>query len=119
MSMNKNYYVIAGYDLTDWGTDKFDDWKWTDEGEKYICNQSRNHIQLFYDPMSSKHLYLGFVLADGDEYYFKTTKLDMEVVNQVEGYVKSELIKLIDLGVISADPKLHPKYEVIVFEECT
>ena len=119
MSMNKNYYVIAGYDLTGWDTDKYEDWKWTDEGEKYHCNQTKNHIQLFDDPMSSVHLYLGFVLADNDEYDFETYKLDMEVVNQVYGYIKTELTKLIDLGVISSDPKLNPKYEVIVFEECT
>lgn len=119
MSMDKNYYVIAGYDLTGWKNDKFDDWKWTDEGEKYICNQSQNHIQLFYDPMSGEHLYLGFILANGDEYYFKTFKFDTEIINQVQGYVKSELVKLIGLGVISADPKFNPKYEVIVFEECT
>lgn len=38
MSMNKHYYVIAGYDLTGWETDKYEDWKWSDDGEKYICN---------------------------------------------------------------------------------
>lgn len=68
--------------------------------------------------MSGEHLYLGFVLANGDEYYFKTAKFDMEIVNQVQGYVKSELVKLIDLGVISKDPKFKPMYQVIVFEEC-
>ena len=119
MSITKNYYVIAGYDLTGWDNDKFDDWKWTDDGEKYFCNQTENHIQLFDDPMSSKHLYLGFILANGDEYDFKTFKFDTETINQVQGYVKSELVKLIDLGVISKDPKFKPRYQVIVFEECT
>ena len=27
MSINKNYYAIAGYDLTGWQTDKYDEWK--------------------------------------------------------------------------------------------
>ena len=119
MSICKQYYVIAGYDLTGWETDKFEDWIWSDEGEKYTCNQSRNHIQLFDDPMHGEHLYLGFILADGDQYCFETTKLDLDIVKQVEGYVKSELVKLIDFGVISASPMLRPEYQVIVFEECT
>lgn len=119
MSMNRNYYVIAGYDLTGWETDKFDDWKWTDEGEKYICNQRKGNIQLFDDPMSSSHLYLGFVLAAGDEYEFRTDNFDVEFVTCIKNLVTSELIKLIGLGVISRDPKFNPKYQVIVFEECT
>ena len=118
MSIDKNYYVIAGYDLTGWDTDKYEDWKWTDEGEKYICNQSEGHIQLFDDPMSGDHFYLGFVLANGDQYYFKTTKFDIEAVNRVEGHVQSELVKLIDLGVVSKDPRFKPEYQVIAFEEC-
>lgn len=120
MSINKNYYIIAGYDLTGWETDKYEDWKWTDEGEKYLCNQTENHIQLFDDPMSDEHLYLGFILANGDQYYFKTAKFDMDIVNQVQCYVKSELVKLIGLGVISKDPKLmvNLRYQVIAFEEC-
>ena len=39
MSMGSYYYVIAGYDLTGNETDKFKDWKWSDYGEDYICNQ--------------------------------------------------------------------------------
>ena len=119
MSINKNYYVIAGYDLTGWETDKYEDWKWTDEGEKYICSQSKGNVQLFDDPMSSEHLYLGFVLAAGDEYEFRTDSFDVELVTCVKNLVTSELIKLIGLDVISKDPKFNPKYQVIVFEECT
>ena len=119
MSIDKNYYVIAGYDLTGWETDKYEDWKWTEEGAAYICNHTKNHIQLFDDPMSGEHLYLGYILASGDEYYFKTTKFDTETISQVQGHVESELVKLIDLGVISKDPKFKPVYQVIVFEECT
>jgi hypothetical protein len=45
MSMESHYYVIAGYDLTGNETDKFKDWKWSDEGEDYICNQYKGEIQ--------------------------------------------------------------------------
>lgn len=118
MSIEKNYYVLAGYDLTGLETDEYEDWKWTDDGEKYTCYQSVNHIQLFDDPMSGSHLYFGYILANGDQYYFETAKFDMDVAAQVHNNVKGELTKLIDIGVISKDPKLCPKYQVIVFEEC-
>lgn len=119
MSINRDYYVIAGYDLTGCYTDKINDWKWEDEGEKYFCNQSKGNIQLFDDPMSGEYLYLGYVLANGDEYCFETTKFDINVANQVEIDVKNTLEKLIDIGVININEKPYPKYQIIVFEECT
>lgn len=45
MSMESHYYVIAGYDLTDCETDKFKDWKWTEEGEDYINNQCKECLR--------------------------------------------------------------------------
>ena len=119
MSIDKNYYVIAGYDLTGQETDKFDDWKWTDEGEKYLCNQSKRHIQLFDDPMSGEHLYFGYVLANGDEYYFETTKFTIADIADVECIVYSQLVELQELEIITKDPKFKPEFRVIVFEECT
>ena len=119
MSINRDYYVIAGYDLTGFKTDKFDDWKWTDDSEKYLCYQKKGNIQLFVDPMSDSYLYLGYVLAKLDMYESETTKFDLDIINQVKENVEGELIKLIDLGVISKDPTFKPKYQVIVFEECT
>ena len=119
MSIDKNYYVIAGYDLTGQETDKFEDWKWTDEGEKFTCYQSQRHIQLFDDPMSGEHLYFGYILANRDEYYFETTKFNMSDIADVEGKVYEELIKLQELGVITKDSKFKPEFRVIVFEECT
>ena len=119
MSISRDYYVIAGYDLTGWDTDKYEDWKWTDEGEKYINYQRKDHIQLFDDPMNGDYLYFGYVLAKLDMYEAETTKFDIDIVNQVQENVKGELLKLIDIGVISKDPKFKPKYQVIVFEECT
>ena len=87
MSVVSNYYVIAGYDLTGMETDKFDDWKWTDEGEKMICYQKKGYIQLFDDPMNGSHLYLGYILASGDEYGFKTAKINLNEVSRQEPYL--------------------------------
>lgn len=120
MSMVKNYYVIAGYDLTGMTTDKYKDWKWTDEGEQYTCNQSKGHIQLFDDLMSGEHLYLGYILASGDEYDFDTVKFGVEDVTVFRQGVNNKLVKLINAEVISNDVlfKKATKYQVIVFEEC-
>lgn len=118
MSIDKNYYTIAGYDLTGWETDKYDDWKWTEEGSKYIGYQHKGEIQLFDDPVNEEHLYFGYIFANGDEYNFETSKIDIGTVNQVKGYVEDEFAKLVALGVISKDPHLKPKYQVITFEEC-
>lgn len=119
MSVERSYYLINGYDLTGMDCDKFDDWKWTDEGEDYFCYQRKGKIQLFDDPMSGSHLYLGYILAAGDQYGFETVKIDSEEIVRSNGYIKAELVKLQELGVVTKDPKFIPKLELIMFEECT
>ena len=120
MSIDKNYYVIAGYDLTGYKTDKYDDWKWTDEGEKYLCYQSINHIQLFDDPMSDKHFYLGYIFAKGDEYDFETTKVNILDLKDKRARCCDELKQLRDIGIVDENifESENLKYEMIVFEEC-
>ena len=120
MSINRNYYVIAGYDLTRFVTSKYDDWKWTEEGEMFTCNQSKGYIQLFDDPMDSSHLYLGYILGNGDEYEFDTTKINLNEVSRQEEYVLNKLRQLIDIGIVkNVFESQDLKYEIIVFEECT
>lgn len=119
MSVERSYYLINGYDLTGMDCDKFDDWKWTDEGEDYFCYQRKGKIQLFDDPMSGSYLYLGYILATGDQYGFETVKIDSEEIVRSNGYVKAELVKLQELGIITKDPKFIPKLGLIMFEECT
>ena len=116
--MERSYYVIAGYDLTGNETDKFKDWKWSDEGEDHICNQCKGEIQFFDDPMSNSYLYFGNVLASGDEYSFDTEMFDVSDIEKCSGKVQSELVKLQELGVITKDPYFKPVFKVIVFEEC-
>ena len=119
MSMNKNYYVIIGYDLTGFKTDKYDDWKWTDEGQKYLCYQSKGRVQLFDDPMSNSHFYFGHILAAMDEYEFET-------VNIVHGEFIlydcfEELKYLIDIGVVDKSIYMSKNLnkKMIIFEECS
>lgn len=120
MSMNKNYYVIAGCDLTRYRTDSYKKWKWTDEGERMTCNQSKGHIQFFDDPMDGYHLYLGSVLASGDEYDFPTVKINMKEVERLKPYVFNKIEQLVIDGVLPGTLLSEDiKYEVIVFEEVT
>lgn len=120
MSIERNYYVIVGYDLTGYATDKYDDWRWTDEGEQYLCYQSKGNIQLFDDPMSGEHLYFGYIVAEGDEYYFPTIKINPRYPSTQSMYVNDKLIRLIDSGIISKKIlDVDPPYQFIIFEECT
>lgn len=119
MSVSRDFYVIAGYDLTGWDTDKLRDWKW-EEGEEYICNHSKGNIQLFDDPMSDSYLYFGYVLARNEMYEDdEVSKFKVDDITRVYGEVKSELIKLQELGVITKDPKFVPEYQIISFVECS
>ena len=119
MSMESNYYVVAGYDLTGYETDIYKDWKWTDEGEDYICNQRKGEIQFFDDPMSGLYLYFGYVLASGNAYSFDTISFDVSDIEKYSRKVKTELLKLQEMGVITKDPHFKPVFKIIAFEECS
>lgn len=119
MSMNQKYYVIAGYDLTELKTDKFEDWRWTDEGEKWLCHQVKGRIQLFDDPMCGDYLYLGFILAAGDQFYFPTTEFDVTDVQNAFSDTASMLYWLQREGVINYDRNHMPVYKVMAFVEYT
>lgn len=67
--------------------------------------------------MSGSHLYLGYILAAGDQCGFETVKIDDEEVARSNGYVKAELVKLQELGIIMKDPHFVPKLQLIMFEE--
>ena len=120
MSMNCNYYVIAGYDLTGFETDKFEDWKWTDEGEEFFCYQRKGNIQLFDDHMSGNHIYLGYIFVDGDEYYFPTRKFDIIEADGQIFNVNAKLRHLKEIGIISEDlDEFAIVYQFIAFAEYT
>lgn len=117
MSINQSYYVIAGYDLTDAVTDKYRDWKWTDEGERYLCNKVYGKIQLFDDHVSGGHLYLGYIMASGDQYYFPTTVFNPWDVTGLKIVVDSVADNLVKCGVIDASKAKYIKFQIIAFVE--
>ena len=118
MSLFKNYYVIAGYDLTGYATEKYEDWKWTDEGEQYICRQRKGNVQLFDDPCNGEHFYFGYVLANGDQYEFHTTSIDLTDLDTIRyDIVDTKLRELYDLGIIDRFYGITSQFKVFVFEE--
>lgn len=119
MSIDKNYYVIAGYDLTEAMTDKYEDWKWEDEGEQYRYNQINGRVQLFDDPMSGSHLYLGFIIASGDEYYFETQTFNPWHVTDLKQDVDKVADELVKFEIIDDAKAKHIRFQIIAFEECT
>ena len=119
MSLYKKYYIIAGYDLSAYQTDKYEDWKWTDEGEQYICHQSKGNIQLFYDHCNGNNFYLGYILACGDQYEFKTTVIDLKDVQMYRADVEDVLFKLYKIGIVDNYYDCVEQYKVFAFEEVT
>ena len=119
MSIEKSYYAIAGYDLTGCDTDKYDDWRWTDEGEEYCFNKTKGNIQILDDPMGSNYIQFGYILGKGDQWEFDPIKFDIDDICRMKEQVREELMKLIELGIFDIDINYLPKYQVIVFEECS
>lgn len=119
MSVDRNYYLIAGYDLTAYKTEAYDDWRWTDDGERYTSYQRKGCLQLFDDPMSGDYLYLGYILAAGDEYDFKTTKVNITDVEAARSDVVAAVRYLKEIGIISESFDEADAYGLIMFEECT
>lgn len=119
MSVNRDYYVIAGYDLTGYETDIFEDWKWSTEGDKFRCYQREGQIQFFDDPMAGDYLYFGYILAHGDEYECPTGKIDVSTIEEVKSDVENKLQELINQGVISEGCKPNILYQILAFEECS
>ena len=117
MSVRSDFYVIVGYDLTGCETEKYEDWEYTDEGEKYHCNQFKDKIQFFNDPMSGNYLYFGYILGEGEVYEFETTKFDVDDISEAKAKVQDELMKLIKLGIIQEDSYIKRDCHVIAFEE--
>lgn len=117
MSLYKNYYIIAGYDLTGHATEKYEDWKWTDEGEQYICRQRKGNVQLFDDPCNGEHFYLGYILAHGDQYEFKTTPIDLQEVYLSRDKVDDVLFYLENIGIIKNYNNFIFQFKILAFEE--
>ena len=115
MSFSQNFYVIAGYELTKHKMEKYNDWKWEDEGESYICYQRTGKIQLFDGAEEGNHFYLGYIFASGDDSVFDEVSIELSEIQKLKDSVDKELEYLQSIGIISDN--INEEFKVIVFSE--
>jgi len=118
MSLEKNYFVIIGYNIMDYITDKFSNWVDTEEFEKYAYNHNVNTIQLFNDPVGGCHLYFGKIIAMGDEYSFENSSFDINELYKAKDEVIEEVLNLNTKGIFKDIFNLLDKMQIITFMEC-
>lgn len=128
MSINRNIYVIIGCDLTKYKTDSYSDWRWTEAGEELLRKRQIGQICLFDDPMDGNHLYLGYLLVDGDEIDMPTYITSIyslydyalgtanDIINKIEELEKIGIINITDDDWVN-DKNL--RHSLICFEEWT
>lgn len=98
MGMEATHYTIIGYDLTGCKTNKFDDWRWTEEGERFFAYQSKGYIQFFDD---GNYLYFGYILSENSEYGDRESMCSIGDIQRPIPYIKARLRGLVSDGVIN------------------
>ena len=126
MSIVRTDYIILGFDLTPYREQIYTEEWCTDENiEKWESYQSEGHVQLFSDPMSSLHLYFGYILSAQDEYEKpETIKINLADSNELDINEKYDLVldNLMDSNLFSlplkniVDDDKVP-FEIIFFAE--
>lgn len=113
MSMERNDYVIVGYDLTGLRESLMtEEWLDNPDNEQYFCKQRKGEIQLFDDPSSSGHLYFGYIINTNDEYEENESRTTIEALQRQKQYVDT---KLAQMGFKLPEKELP--YQVISFAE--
>lgn len=116
MSMTQKSYVIYGYDLTSYvDEEKLSDWKWGD-GEKYFNYQSPGYIQIFDDPASGEHVYLGYCIWYYEKYDDNgDAKIFLSDLNKPKSDFPYILKELVQNEIIKSDRICDP--QIICFTE--
>jgi len=119
MSVSVGFYTIAGYDLTNYKKDEYENFVYSKRYDELTDFQTKGNIQLFTDPMDGDHLFLGYVLSaiEDDEMYGENiTSIDVdEVMNKAEE-VDKVLNELIEFGMINDN--CHAAFKILSFTEC-
>ena len=115
MSIDRDIYVVAGYDLTRYKTDEFKDWRWSDDGERLMCGRSDMKVWLIEDCKGTK-LHLGHIFAKGDDYGLKEADFTTDDVIAAKDGVDKELNDLIKAGVVNLG-KDKPQYKIFVIDK--
>lgn len=114
MSVYSRYFLLAGYDLTELRTDKFGDWRYTEEGQDYFTFRQKKNICFFDGLEIGNELYFGYVLAVENEYEFCTEMCDMTEMERISEIMKQELESFQEDGIIKEG---SPPFKIILFGE--
>lgn len=95
MSMERNDYVIIGYDLTEYRHTFYDKWAENEENkEKWEFNQVKGEIQLFSDPSSSGHLFFGYIVSARNEWDEDiVSEISIEDMRRIKPYVDNKMLQ--------------------------
>ena len=117
MSMYPTAYVIYGYDIEKYvDKQKLSDWQWED-GEKYFVNQSAGHVQIFDDPASGNHIYLGYCIWAYEEFHdMGDIKISISELENKDNF-DDVLSELIDNKIMKEDRSVLGEPQVICFSE--
>lgn len=116
MGMEATHYTIIGYDLTTFQTNKFENWKWTEEGEVYCNYQNKGYMQFFDDPACRNHLYFGYILSENSEYGDEKSTYFIEDIQRQIPFVRNKLKEFIRTGIIT-DNVGYEEIKLISFME--
>lgn len=118
MSVNAEVFLIIGLDVEPYLMDKFKDWKWTKEGEKYTDYRREEQIQFIEDGMNGLYTYFGYIVSNIDEMYGNYHKEIPEMPNDITSKVDNKLIELVNLGILKSDV-LRQNLKTILFTHCS
>lgn len=120
MSVSEEVFLIVGCDIKDCVTDKFKDWRWSDEGEEYECNAVNGNIQIIDDGMCGNYTYIGYIVANIKDHY-SLIKEEIDVVNfdLHKKDVTNDIKHLADIGVLDKDKINDLEIEMILFVHCS
>lgn len=118
MSTNCEIFLILGCDVDNYITEKYEEWRWSEEGERYTEYQAEEEMQFIEDGMCGMYNYFGYIISNIEDFYGKCTKeLSNDVFNKRDDII-AELKKLVDIGVLKEDV-LNKELKLILFNHCT
>lgn len=120
MSVSEEVFLIVGCDIKDCVTDKFEDWYWSDEGERYSCNAEKGHIHIIEDGMCGNYTYFGYIAANiKDHYSIVKEEIDIDNFNLRKKEVENGIKYLADIGVLDKNKINDLKIKMILFVHCS
>lgn len=118
MSVYSQIFLIIGCDVKDFVTEKYKEWRDSEEGERYTEYQTEEEMQFIEDGMCGMYNYFGYIISNIEDFYGECTKeLSNDVFNKRDDII-AELRKLVDIGVLKEDV-LNEEMKLILFNHCT